>query len=330
MRTILLGIAVWLSALAGHAATLTDTYSGYFVIGDSLSDNGNLFARTGQPPAPYYEGRFSNGPVFSDFLANGFVEGVTTRNYAFGGARAIDRTPAGPIDDLGTQVTRFLGDAASGLGHRPLVSVWMGANDILQAFGAGGDPFGTAVAAANNVASAVGQITSDPVAGVRDIVVMTLPDFGQIPQFAELPKLDPTLSDADRAQLKAAATGATDLFNGTLLGALDAAVSDDVNLTVVDVGTLFSGIIENPSSIGQVDVTGACINPVSGYCGPAAAETTLFFDSVHPNTAAHQELARVISEEVTPVPLPAGLPLLIGGLGALWGVGRLRTARAQA
>ena len=37
--------------------------------GDSLIDTGNLFAATGQPPAPYFDGRFSNGPVWVEYLA---------------------------------------------------------------------------------------------------------------------------------------------------------------------------------------------------------------------------------------------------------------------
>ena len=36
------------------------------VFGDSLSDNGNQYKNTGQPPSPpYYNGRFSNGPTWS-------------------------------------------------------------------------------------------------------------------------------------------------------------------------------------------------------------------------------------------------------------------------
>src|SRR5438046_2391463 len=39
------------------------------VIGDSLSDTGRLFRATGVPPAPYYQGRMSNGPLWVEHFA---------------------------------------------------------------------------------------------------------------------------------------------------------------------------------------------------------------------------------------------------------------------
>ena len=50
------------------AAPITDLY----VFGDSLSDTGNLFALTFgiEPPSPpYFDGRFSDGPVWVETLA---------------------------------------------------------------------------------------------------------------------------------------------------------------------------------------------------------------------------------------------------------------------
>ena len=64
--------------------------------GDSLSDTGNVFAFIGEPPPPYFQGRFSNGPVWTELLAGGAGSmnspfqgtGVTGNvNLAFGGAR---------------------------------------------------------------------------------------------------------------------------------------------------------------------------------------------------------------------------------------------------
>jgi outer membrane lipase/esterase len=45
-------------------------YGRVVAFGDSLSDNGNLFANTGVPQAPYFNGRFSTGPTFIELLAN--------------------------------------------------------------------------------------------------------------------------------------------------------------------------------------------------------------------------------------------------------------------
>ncbi|RUP50381.1 GDSL lipase/esterase [Jimgerdemannia flammicorona] len=55
------------------------------VFGDSYSDNGNFYSMTeGGYPKPPYAKRFSNGPVWNEYLVN--VTGWELENYAFGGA----------------------------------------------------------------------------------------------------------------------------------------------------------------------------------------------------------------------------------------------------
>lgn len=59
-------------------------FDGVVVYGDSLSDNGNLYGAIGVPPPPYYMGRFSNGPVAAEYLANNL--NVPLTDWAWGGA----------------------------------------------------------------------------------------------------------------------------------------------------------------------------------------------------------------------------------------------------
>ena len=91
--------ALTVAAVSGVAsAASAQSYNRLVVFGDSLSDNGNLYAVLGQPTSPpYYQGRFSNGPVFTELLGfnaanfNGSVTGSI--NYAFGGSRT-DASPS--------------------------------------------------------------------------------------------------------------------------------------------------------------------------------------------------------------------------------------------
>lgn len=61
------------------------------VFGDSLLDTGNVIKTLGVPGKPYHDGRFSNGLVSTEVLANLIakdqgVEFVDHKNYAIGGA----------------------------------------------------------------------------------------------------------------------------------------------------------------------------------------------------------------------------------------------------
>ncbi len=66
------------------ASTSNSPFSKLYVFGDSLSDPGNIYNSTTFvqpfdwllgfdipviPPSPYYEGRYSNGPIWADYLA---------------------------------------------------------------------------------------------------------------------------------------------------------------------------------------------------------------------------------------------------------------------
>lgn len=72
--------------------TLGNAYSQIVSFGDSMSDTGNLYQVTmqltnwGLPMAPNDHGRFSNGPVVLEVMAN--TLGKPLLNYAFGGGQS--------------------------------------------------------------------------------------------------------------------------------------------------------------------------------------------------------------------------------------------------
>ncbi|KAJ9072578.1 hypothetical protein DSO57_1026064 [Entomophthora muscae] len=78
----------WMSKpfVDGHRTSFRDIV----VLGDSFSDTGNLFNATGQrfPPSPYFQGRFSNGPLWIEYVANQY--NATLLNYAVVGATSDD------------------------------------------------------------------------------------------------------------------------------------------------------------------------------------------------------------------------------------------------
>ncbi|MEM7488180.1 MAG: SGNH/GDSL hydrolase family protein, partial [Pseudomonadota bacterium] len=313
---------------AAQASTVEPPFTSFVVFGDSLSDPGNLFAATsadpGLPPTPasppYFEGRFSNGPVWAETVDDNF--GVTA-NFAFGGAQAASDDDGVP--DFADQIDLFRASPVSGaLGDRPLASIWLGANDLFGAFGKVAEEgilapvtgpliIGEALLdAGTGLSEGVGELRA---AGIEDFLFFNLPDLGATPAFADLGVL---------------ATAPTDTFNFGLDLFLAGPDLADANVTLIDINALFDDLIANPADFGVSDVTTPCVIPDLGIaCTPENALERAFFDPVHPNSIVHAAIASEVEDALglapAPVPLPAGLPLLLVGLGAL-GLLRRRVA----
>src|SRR6516165_6857452 len=98
--------SLFLWARAAHA----DPISAIVVFGDSLSDVGNTYIAAGIPPAPYYQGHYSNGPIWIEQLASKLGIAAPTpsllggTDYAFGGAETgTGMSPKG-VPNMLTQV----------------------------------------------------------------------------------------------------------------------------------------------------------------------------------------------------------------------------------
>jgi phospholipase/lecithinase/hemolysin len=90
------------------------------------------------------------------------------------------------------------------------------------------------------------------------------------------------------------------------------------------VDTIFEDLLSNPGGYGFTDTTRPCI-PVPGYALAASCATAVFFDDLHPTTAAHRVVAQAALSAV--VPEPATVALTAAGLGVLAAAG-VRRRRA--
>ncbi len=332
IRAALLGLVLVVATVCPTAAaTLTDRYSSFWVFGDSLSDPGNLYAASGNttpPSPPYFNGRFSNGPVWAESVTVSFLSaGRAAGNYAFGGATAV--TNADQIPDFATQTHLYGATGAPVAGSRPLASVFFGANDILDAvaaFDAQSDALQQVGAAALAAADAVGAgVQALAQTGVRDFAIWDVPDIGLTPRFQLL------------LPQGAAALGsyASSIFNAQLGGIIAGLTASGLNVTRIDTTGLFAAVVADPAAYGLGNTTLPCLFPDAAsaaafgqpqLCDATAAAGRLFFDTIHPNAVAHQVLAANFAATVAPVPLPATGPLLIVALGLV--AIRRRTARA--
>jgi phospholipase/lecithinase/hemolysin len=307
-------------------AAIIPTPSQLFVFGDSLSDPGNLSAATGgtNPPAPYFQGRFSNGPVWTEYLAQSigrnvrpfwqtqvpapgataFGQGI---NFAFGGARTdalgnANGVATAAIPGVAAQVGFFNALRAvpgNTINSDALFIVRAGANDF---FSGVTNP----VVSATNLRNTVTTLASY---GARNFLIVDLPDVGLTPAFRGTP-------------LQSAASLWANGFNAALAGAFSAPIGGVVNLDFFSSAALFTATLSNPAAFGITNVTDQCITSAVALASNCAGY--LFFDSVHPTTQAH--LATAQAARALGISEPATLALFGLGGAALMAFRRRKAA----
>lgn len=327
-------LLVWGSG--AQASTWQDPYTGLAVVGDSYGDTGNAAAAGGRAvlnPLYYFEKRFSDGPVYSDYLAAPFREaGKPVEVEAFGGA-TVETVRTNRSRDLDQQLwsLRRLGDA---LGPRPLVVALLGANDIGRA-AAAGDTSGLGDKALRLVRRLTGLAKN----GYGDIVVMTAPDLSVAPIY------DPRFTDPDFAARAAPLVAeGTMIFNDALRAALTD-LAGDQQITLVDANALFFDFQAAPETYGLSELELPCLfrngtqaasfGQTSGrFCSPDEAAARLWMDVIHPTTVVHGFIAGQVEgalappvlaasdAQIAPVPLPAAGLLLLAALTGLGGLAR--------
>lgn len=292
---------VVLLVLAIPAPSSARQFDAIYVIGDSLSDQGNLFGATtlipGAPQLPdanhYFDGRVSNGPVYTDLLAQALELPLGPsllggNNFAYGGARTaynvVDSVfPPGLFPwSLNAEVAEFINRGVHD--PRALYIVFSGANDIADILVLGLDP---ATVIPNAVAGILGAVQAFKNAGATIVLVANIPDLGLTPAFRPLGP---------------PATNPASFFSRQFNQALQVALNGFSGLHIIQFQTdeLFNSAVSNPGEFGLTNVTADCY---TGFVSPIPAgivrpecnpDQWLFWDRVHPTAAVHAILAEAI------------------------------------
>ncbi len=259
------------------------SFSKLYVFGDSMSDIGNLAAATGGllPASPFVDGRFSNGPIYAEVLADRLAVGplqpssLGGTNFAWGGAKAgEDRSFLNGLlllPSIATQVERFIGGLDGEMADgEALYVVFSGSSDIDLALDDGLDSTSGAPvvqAAADATVAAIERLAG---AGATHFLVLNVPDIGLTPQHAGRP-------------------GATEMalqFNERLATGLERTGLD------IELFDLFAFLNEVLEDFAVVDTP--CVRARGQVC--ARPQEYLFFDHFHPTAKAHQILAETLME----------------------------------
>lgn len=241
-----------------------------YVFGDSLSDVGNVFRATGGqiPAAPYFQGRHSNGRVWVEELAAKLdLPNDRVKNFAWGGAttgiNGLNRVPG-----VLAQVETFVQNQPK-IDSQALFVIWAGANDYL---------FSTETPnrSIENLNQSIQTLSKT---GAKRFLVANLPDLGKLPA-----------TRTTEASQKL--TSITIAYNQSLKTTLDQLKKSDLSIAELDVFNLYQTAINNPQQFGFTNVTHACLG------SSANCDHFLFWDGIHPTTAAHKVLGDLAFEQV--------------------------------
>jgi thermolabile hemolysin len=281
------------------------TFSQIVVYGDSLSDVGKAATATGGAVPPYSPlfggGRFSNGPIWIEYLAASF--GISANNnFAVGGATSGTENTIQPLFPVPIPGLIGIQDQVSSnpiTDPDALYILWGGANDYL---GAGvTNPSVTVGNLSSEISTLIGR-------GAKNILVPNLPNLGKLPVTLGTPNaagLD-LLTQGHNAGLAASIANLSSFF-------------PSVKLSLLDVNSLFNRAIANPSNFGLDNVTNQCITEISLCQTP---QTYLFWDDIHPTTTGHQLIGNLAFESLQ-VPEPTTM------LGSLFAFGSIVTLKRK-
>jgi phospholipase/lecithinase/hemolysin len=269
--TILMGLFVR-PAIAQPAKS----YDAIYVFGDSYCDVGNIFIATGgtTPAAPYFDGQFSNAPIWIEHVAGYMglpmepsLAGGT--DFAFGGAWVTEPqvTVGGTIPSVPQQVALYLSLHANKADPNALYVIEGGGNDILGAAGVSPNQLGFEIA--SGIAESELLLLK---AGARHFLIPNLFDVGLLP------------AGQANATFASAASKATNQWLNVLVGL--GSLLEGVHILRLDVFSLLNAVQIDPSHFGFTNITTPCLNPVtSTSCSDP--DHTLFWDIEHPTGFGH-------------------------------------------
>ncbi|HLH52835.1 MAG TPA: SGNH/GDSL hydrolase family protein [Verrucomicrobiae bacterium] len=267
------GIAMCLAATLLLVPGSSSAFTSLVAFGDSYTDTGRLPSS----PPNYWNGRFSNGPLWIEYMSQmlGFAYDHAN-NYAVSGSES---------DELGIQINNYPGTTDS---DNVLFAIWSGNNDFGNHLNIGYNDAGWN----NQINSVISSLltASDLLyqKGARNILLFNLVDLTRVPY----------ILNAYPASFRSYVAAKIQTFNVTLANDLPAFRNSHpgLNLYLVDIHNDVNYLLDSYSNLGftkaSVDALDDPNLSDTSFSGPGA--DYVFWDSEHPTTKTHGLLAKWI------------------------------------
>jgi outer membrane lipase/esterase len=276
------------------------------VFGDSLSDNGRLFALTGSPSQPYgfeynrlgkvvkyFPGRFTDGQNWVDyfpkvarffgvdistvspFFKGPLKAGDNTTNFAVGGATSgdfnVQNKPPIIFPGFSAEIRTYLDAVNLRASTDDLYVIWIGANDFAA-------PNPSPQTTVDNIRAGIAALAK---AGAKHFIVISIPEIFLTPEVKALPA--PEIVAVKQFVAAVNVLLAVDLPLSARTGRID--------VKFVDINTIFVPIVLESPFFGFSNSVGAAFDPsapISAFNPVFDPDDYVFWDGFHPTTKVHR------------------------------------------
>jgi len=268
----------------GSIVSQTIPYDTVVCFGDSTSDTGNVYNLTNSswPPAPFYQGRFSNGPVWIEKLGiptllNYAYGSATTDNNLVPGTTEFNTSVPGIRQQIGLYKSKT--DLTEVNFDRTLYAVWANGNDYY---------FNMSLSPSTVVNSLINGIQDLIQIGAKKILILTQIPL-QIYPAAQLLNLNDFLSTLTLSHN-------TDLSNQI---ANLRSQNPQISFYLHNVSLLITNILNNTSRYGINSTQNCWITTnhiIVQLC--STPDTYMFIDEYHFTTRIHQMIADDVKSSI--------------------------------
>lgn len=296
-------------------------FSRVIVFGDSMSDNGNLYKRSVEislmfpispilpVSPPYYSGRFTNGKVWVERLAEKFnIPENAFIDYAYAGATI--ESDILPIPNLNKQVSTYL-EWNPTADPYALYTVWAGSNDLLRHLNKTDNELIETMS--SNMEYNLRKLIAR---GAKNILSPQLPDLAGTPD-----SLSKDLENGDNSYTQRL-TNLIKRYNASHRAILEQLRKEfpSVVLMTFDVYSFTQNAKNRAKDYGFTNIVDRC-NPNYYWDDDLAIcekpKEYAYWDGVHPSASAHAILAEIMYQVVIQSGFTPRVKSLMGSSAAL-------------